>query len=375
MSTRQKLPIETGNLLANTRSQALSKHLFAVGFVARQLLETLHIDNPKLQQAAFLAGILHDIGKIDPEFQNWVNKKMGKIPESFIPEDGVHIDAPAKFSFEKHPRHHELSWVLAENLLAGCSLNATQRVQIAHGIYWHHTKPFRKEKDDKFTEPRAIYEIFKKSLIKDKFDDIYKKTLAVLEDIVNLAEKFEMQNSIPDFSKSFSSIPDSFPAYKKYNKWANELKEFQASVRENALNNLVRAAVISADRLVSGCSLDDLEEYLAEGTLVELLDKEIYQNKSTLQTNIKQCLQGFEASYPNSERNTAQSQAAKSLADLKKIAVINETASIGVLQGPAGCGKTKIALEWALNTDAEKIIWVCPRVQVCLGLLHDLTAD
>ena len=372
-----KLPIETGNLLANTRSQALSKHLFAVGFVAQLLLKKLHIDSPKLQQAAFLAGILHDIGKIDPEFQNWVNKKLGKIQKDFIPEDGVHIDAPAKFSFEKHPRHHELSWILAEALLAGSPLNAAQRIQIAHGIYWHHTKPFRKEKDDKFTEPRAIYEIFKKSLVKEKFEDIYRKALAVLKDVVNLAEKFEMQILIPDLSKSFDSTPDSFPIYKKYDKWADVLKEYQTSVRENALNNLVRTAVISADRLVSSCSSDDLEEYLSEGTLEELIDREISQDKIILKAGIERCLQGFETAYPNSERNKSQSGVAKSLSDLKKYALINGNgaANVGVLQGPAGCGKTKIALEWALNSEAEKVIWVCPRVQVCLGLLHDLTAD
>ena len=74
---------------------------------------------------------------------------------------------------------------------------------------------------------------------------------------------------------------------------------------------------------------------------------------------------GFEKAYPDSERNKAQSIASTNLAD--------EEVFVGVLNGPAGCGKTKIALEWALKTDVKTIYWVCPRVQICEGLFKDLT--
>ncbi|WP_440652016.1 CRISPR-associated helicase Cas3' [Cysteiniphilum sp. 19S12-1] len=366
-----KLPIETNHLLANTHSHSLGKHLFAVGFIAYQLLDSLQINNQKLKQSAFIAGILHDLGKIDPVFQNWVHKKLEKTADDYLPDDGVHVDAPKKFSFENHPRHHELSWVFAEALLKGSDLNNSQRAQIAHAIYWHHTKPYRK--DDKFTKSEAIYAIFKKSLDKDKFEDIYYTARTVLKDIVALAKKFETQNFIPSFCQSFNLTSESLPDYKKYDEWADVINEFQANVQENALNNLVRAAVISADRLVSACSDDDLEEYLSEGSLSDLINKNLRQEHSDLKIGIERCLQGFETAYPNSERNQAQNKAASMLAELKQFAAINETANIGVLQGPAGCGKTKIALEWALKTNAEKIIWVCPRVQVCLGLLYDLT--
>jgi len=368
-----RLPIETGELLANTRLQSLSKHLFAVGFISHQLLKTLNVDHEKLQQSAFIAGILHDIGKIDPKFQNWLKKKSGKKLDEIAPEDGVHIDSPAKFSFDKHPRHHELSWILTEALLEGCTLNKSQRLQIAHGIYWHHTKPFRKE--DKFINAEAIYKIFTKALDGEEFSSIYNLARAVIKDVVSLSATFEIKDILPDFKESFFLTSDLIPVYKKYAEWADEIGEFQTNVRENALNNLVRTVVISADRLVSACSNEDLEEYLSEGTLSQLFDNELIQEKSSLKSEIKHCLQGFEVTYPNSERNIAQSEASKKLADLKKFAAVNEKASIGVLQGPAGCGKTKIALEWALNTEVEKIIWVCPRVQICLGLLNDLTAE
>jgi CRISPR-associated endonuclease/helicase Cas3 len=269
-----KLPIETGHLIANTKAQLLSHHLFAVGYVAYYLLEKMGVKNHKLRQAAFVSGILHDIGKIDPEFQRCVGKKANKLSEDsehIVPEDGVHIDTPKKFSFEHHPRHHELSWLLSESLLAeSTELSKPQRVQIMHGIYWHHTKPFRKE--DKFTEIEKIFSIFNASLVNNNINDIYAQVKAVLKDVALLASKYNISNLMPAFAQNFELVEGKLPKFKEYDNILDELERYKKHVRHNALNNLVRSAVISSDRLVSSISAEDLTEYLMECSLDELLD-------------------------------------------------------------------------------------------------------
>ena len=373
------LPLETKTILANTHGQPLSQHLFAVGYLAHQIIEHLKIDNNNIAQSAFIAGILHDIGKFDPQFQQWLSKKLDKSDENIIlPEDGVHIDTSIRgfkdFSFEDHPRHNEISWLLAESLLAN-SKNP-QINQIFHGVYWHHTRPYRK--DDKFfNKAEGIDKKFKNSLTEITLEKVTDQLVAVLNDIQRIGknfknDEFNFENLAPKWSYTYQLTKNDLPNYKIYNDLSEKISEFVSDIQPNALNNLVRMAVISADRVVSVMSAEDLNEYLTEGTLHHALDN-ILQDNTQLSNHIRLCIDGFKQKYPDSERNIIQTKAALELANLKENAEFDESSNVAVLQGPAGCGKTKIALEWALKTDVQKIIWVCPRVQVCLGLLHDLT--
>ena len=385
------LPIETKNILANTHGQPLSQHLFAVGYLAYQIINKLKIDSPNLAKSAFIAGILHDLGKIDPQFQQWITKKSAspkfKVanedePEDIkLPDDGVHIDSTVKglgkFTFETHPRHHELSWLLAASLLKDeKNLNPTQLAQIYHGIYWHHTRPYRKE-DKYFSKAEGIDKLFIKSLTNTDIDKVINQLVAVLKDFKVIAknfqsEDFDFANLLPTLSYPYQLTKNDLPLYKNYNDLSDEVAEFIKDIKPNALHNLVRMAVINADRIVSKMPSEDLAEYLAEGSLVNALDN-ILQQDTNLKIEIDRCIQGFNQSYPNSERNQSQNAASSQLAELTEIAEFDGRDNVAVLQGPAGCGKTKIALQWAAKTNVQKIVWVCPRVQVCLGILQDLT--
>ncbi|MBF7684563.1 CRISPR-associated helicase Cas3' [Acinetobacter sp. B10A] len=373
------LPIETKTILANSSGQPLSQHLFSVGYLAYYIIEKLEINNKNLAQSAFITGILHDIGKLDPQFQQWLSKKSYPSDEIVLLEDGVHIDTTVRgfkdFSFENHPRHNEISWLLAESLLRkSTQLNTLQCDQIFHGVYWHHTRPYRKD-DTFFDTAEGIDKKFKNSLKDVSLEKLTDQIVAILKDIQLMGKHFSVENLFPQWSYHYHVEKNkAVPKYKIYSDLSENIEEFVSDVEPNALHNLVRMAVISADRIVSAMTKEDLNEYLAEGTLVQALDH-ILLEKSNISQQIQQCIDGFNTKYSESEQNKVQDQASSTLAALKDNAEFDEVSNVAVLQGPAGCGKTKISLEWALKTDAQKIIWVCPRVQVCLGILHDLTAS
>lgn len=305
------------------------------------------------------------MGKIDPAFQQWIMDKTKKKLIDDIPEEGQHIDKTGKFSFEKHPRHNEISLLLYSLLddEKDKSINKSNKALIKHCILWHHAKPNRKEDIKKLD---GVYN----KLTSEQVDKLIPLTHGIIKMVKNLIgtdDDLMLSNCVkkPDGDALYDVKKEFLAAYKNYGE-NEQIKNFKHDVNVNARNNIARTVVITADRLVSALSAVALNSHIEEGTLSVLIEKSLLVERG-LKFDIQTCLQGFEKRYPNSNRNKQQT---KAVTDLDNI-----NTSIGVLQGPAGCGKTKIALEWAANNHAKKIIWICPRVQVCQGLLNDLTSN
>jgi len=352
---------------ANSRSQRLDQHLFAVGYVAKALAARLVPDNKSLGDAVLLAGCWHDIGKIDSPFQEWLHKKLKKSGVESVPEEGEHIDKQSgKFSWQTHPRHNEISLLLFHLLFDKNEINDDSYNRAKHAIYWHHAKPLRKKPIKEMVGIFDKLEGFEKNYT--TWIDTINATLQSIQNMIDSYCDDEVKidaisfPKVDDIEYSLESSGEALPDYKRYTE-KSSIDKYSNNIKYNSLNNIARSILITADRLVSQLSGDELSDLIDGNTLHEIIDPLFYKDRG-LKNEIQSCLDYFHNNKPDIERNRAQSMAAKNLAD--------EEVAVGVLKGAAGCGKTKIALEWALNTEAKKIFWVCPRVQICEGLFNDL---
>lgn len=262
-----------------------------------------------------MAGCLHDLGKLDPHFQDWVKGKQ-KDPE----EDGQHIDV--KFTFDKHPRHNEISLLIFNLFEDQCKgLNNRQKESLQHILYWHHAKPYRQ--NDDFTGVYKVYEYLVKNIHTEPFEQLIQNSQILLKRINAIAQHYHSESmleqhflwnteSIKELIENFNYRFKSqiFPEFKSYTN-TDSTDVLKDKIRINAEHNLLRACVISADRIVSKQKSEELLEYIASKRLEELLDDQ--EELSNLFIH----LEDVSTKFPDSERTQKQNEVAEQLADVQ----------------------------------------------------------
>lgn len=306
------------NYIANTNGQLLSEHLRTVSIVSGLVYESLF--NGRLKKECELAGLLHDIGKADPDFQKWCIKKV----KSKTPADCQYHNESSEKKFEDINRHNELSWAIL-NLMGDIP------EEVKYAVLWHHAEKFRKHP---IKGANQIY-----------------KTSSYTNCIENLTNLFSELSLSDNFKKQSNIV---IPEFKEIYKTSNGLS---CDYNQNLKNTVVRLCLIVADRLVSGLPNDELRQIIKTNTYC--LDINDEHNK--LKDNINNMLSDF----GNTDRCKKQNKAARECAEN----------NISILQGPAGVGKTKVSLEWAKNIGASRIIYMCPTTAICYGIYTDLRIE
>ena len=340
-------------LLANSKKQDLSRHLKAIAYFCRAIYDTLGFEKTEsynnMRVACYTAGLFHDIGKIDPEYQNWIRNITSN-------ESPNHPDDKAtEKTWERFVRHNEISWLLLKAISITSNTNGIPCLvkgingitdTISYSVYWHHEEKSRNVKiingkyfenllESRWKEIKEIFEVFSNDLKKGcEYENI----------------SFSLNNDV--------SVYDPIPAFKTL----DTLQDMD--------NSLVRACLIEADRIVSGLSKNDLDNLFdseerincEKFNLIFGQFDSIVKNFS-LSENIQNRISLLEDPITNKDfdaaRNKKQKQTANSLAEKMR------NKNYCILQGPAGVGKTNISLMLANELNVKKVVYICPRVQVC----------
>lgn len=380
-------------MLANTKEQDLVLHSIAVGLVSVKIFEknyqsewknviksitgdaeTKEYSLENYKKVLFNAGLYHDIGKLDDNFQEYLKSKTAQKKNV---EFDVQIEENKKIDLNSYPLHQELSWAYL-NLLSN---SFKQKNIIYHNdlflysVYWHHAKFLRFQNSEFETVDKILsannFDLKSFALNFSKFNE---EAINIISNIktVNEASIIEGINveDVYDASISNSSKTPSFQPIL----FRNGLDD-NICLLKNAINHLTRAILVSADRVVSKLSKNDLKDIFESDNIdnsiliSSLVNLIVDTNDYDLKGAVDLMLENFSV---KSEKNVGNKN--RSELQAKKVEELSEKGMVSILQGPAGVGKTKMMVEWIGKINNKKRTYVIvPKSNMVLELYKEFT--
>jgi len=331
------------------KTQSLINHSRKIEDLSYKILDNLSINyndflpEKTIKKIIKYVALFHDIGKVDPNFQLFIDDKA----TSDYSSNGVHLSKKG-FSFEDYFRHNELSFFLVNELVEKINgLNAIQLKIVKNIVLWHHAAPIRKES-------------ITSSFIKGK--------LRPSKDLLKINfEKYINEMNEPDLKlRDFENIwcCDEYNMY-KYKMFYSEdardktLVDIKDDINIEATISLIKTIIITADRLISSLEgrIDNFENIFKDIFSENLEESNLSKQIGLMEKNF----------YPESAQSKKQSSACKELLKFKD--------RISILDAPAGAGKTKTSLQWAKINNAKKIYYIVPRAIIAEELFQEMRKD
>lgn len=287
------------NAKANSKGQSLKNHLIAVSKIAEILADRLLIKpNDNIKEACRLGGLLHDVGKVDPEFRQYLSE---------VVSDPTGIHSKPKYF------HNEVSLAIFDYLERN-NFNITNlKISnlIRNSIYLHH--PERNDKE--ITEPSQI------------------EIAPFIDDIIELLNDVGLNVSREHFEESPSS---KFPTF------LHKTNPSDRILDQNYTKFFVLSVVNQADLIVSSLSQEQLDKLVEYGNYESAIKAEFW---NPFEIDLSASYVGIDTSRMVKQK------------DIASESLKYQTTQVNA---PAGFGKTLVMLFRILQSGKRTYI-VCPR--------------